>query len=397
MRTAVLAALAVGLACAPGAAASVPEIHAHRGGALAFGAPVVPENSMPAFRRAAAIGGGEGFWLELDAVVSSDGVPFVIHDSTLDRTTDCTGNVLDTPAAVIEACRIDKVGVSATLVDAPPSPVVRVPRLSEVLAFARERGLPVNVEIKRIPGDPGYLPGDTAFATAVTEAIRTAALDPAKVIVQSFDPTNLDTARAVLPGVRTSFLTLAQANEGAPAVAARRGYEWVSPGGVPSAAFLAQARAAGLKVVPYTLNTPDAVRAAAAAGVDALITDDVPMARRALGLPELTPSAPVARRPTPARLELPRRTLRQVLARGGLPVRLVARRAARATVTFRLGALEVAQGVIRIRGRGRRAALIRLSTRGRRALAQRRDARLTVTAVIDGERRRVRTVMLRRL
>lgn len=396
MRRAALAVLVTGLASAPTAAAAVPEIHAHRGGALAFGAPVVPENSMPAFHRAAAIGGGQGFWLELDAVVSSDGVPFVIHDSTLDRTTDCAGNVLDTPAAVIEACRIDKVGVSATLVDAPPTPAVRVPRLSEVLAFAKQRGLPVNVEIKRIPGDPRYLPGDTTFATAVTETIRAAALDPAKVIVQSFDPSNLDTARTVLPDVRTSFLTLAQANEGAPAFAASRSYEWVSPGGVPSAAFLAQARGAGLKVVPYTLNTPDEVRAAAVAEVDALITDDVPMARRALGLPDLTlPPAP--RTPTRARLELPRRTLRQVLDRGGLPVRLVARRAARATVTFRLGRLEVAAGAIRIRGAGRRQVLIRLGARGRRALARRRDARLTVTAVLDGERRRVRTLTLRRL
>jgi len=396
---AILAVLLTGLSLTPPATAATPAIHAHRGGALAFGKPVVPENSMPAFRNAAMIGGGAGFWLELDAVVSSDGVPFVIHDSTLDRTTDCTGNVLETPAAVIEACRIDKLGVSTTLVDAPAEPAVRVPRLSEVLAFAKERGLPVNVEIKRIPGDPGYLPGNTAFATAVAETIKAAALDPAKVIVQSFDPRNLDTARAVLPDVRTSFLTLAQANEGAPAFAALRGYEWVSPGGVPSAAFLAQARELGLKVVPYTLNTPDEVRAAAAAGVDAFITDDVPMARRALGLPDVI--APAAPAPAPgrraSRIELPRRTLSQILRRDSIPARLVAVRASRAQVAFRLGQLVVARGVIRIGGRGRRAALIRLTTRGRRALARRRRATVTFTSVIDGRRARVRTLTLRRL
>jgi len=79
------------------AAIAAPAIHTHRGGALPFGKPVVPENSMPAFRNAAKIGGSDDFWLELDAVVSSDGVPFVIHDSTLDRTTDCSGSVLETP------------------------------------------------------------------------------------------------------------------------------------------------------------------------------------------------------------------------------------------------------------------------------------------------------------
>jgi glycerophosphoryl diester phosphodiesterase len=387
----VVAALAV----APAAAAATPAIHAHRGGALAFGKPVVPENSMPAFRNAAVIGGTSGFWLELDAVVSSDGVPFVIHDSTLDRTTNCAGAVTATPAATIDACRIDKLGVSETLVDAPSEPVVRVPRLTEVLAFAKERELPVNIEIKNIPGDPGYVPGDPAFATAVTETIKAAGLDPAKVIIQSFDPTNLDTARTVLPGVRTSFLTLAQANEVDPAFAAIRGYEWVSPGGIPSAAFFAQNSSFGLKVVPYTLDTPAEVQAAAAAGVEALITDDVPMARRALGLPDLPlPSPPAA---TPASLRVLYTTIGRALRLNGIALRLVAGGPARARISLRLRRLVVARGTISLGAAGGRTARIRLTAAGRRALARRRVARLTVTATINGRRAGVRAVTLRRL
>jgi glycerophosphoryl diester phosphodiesterase len=49
-----------------------------------------------------------------------------------------------------------------------------------------------------------------------------------------------------------------------------------------SAAYVRLAHSRGLRVVPYTIDTRRAVRAVAAAGVDALITDDPTMARRAL-------------------------------------------------------------------------------------------------------------------
>jgi glycerophosphoryl diester phosphodiesterase len=58
-----------------------------------------------------------------------------------------------------------------------------------------------------------------------------------------------------------------------------------------------QAHGLGLKVVPWTIDTPDGIRGAAAAGVDALITNDPVMAKRALGLPVGPP--PAARRPPP--------------------------------------------------------------------------------------------------
>jgi glycerophosphoryl diester phosphodiesterase len=371
MRSLVVSLLCL-LALAP-AAAAAPTIHAHRGGALEFGKPVLPEDAMPAFRATAEIA---GTWLELDTVVSADGVPVVIHDSTLDRTTDCAGNVLNTPVAEIDKCRIDKLGVSETLVDAPLTPPVRVPRLAEVLAFAAERGLGVNVEIKRIPGDPGYVPGDSGFAQKVMEVVKAAALDPQRLIVQSFDPSNLDVAAQALPGVQLSFLTLAQANEGAPEFAASRGYHWVSPGGVPSASFMQRARSLGRKVVPYTLNDEADVKAAAAVGVDAIITDDPLMARRALGLPELPQPAGFAA--PPPEVVIPRQSRRAVLRAGALRVRT----STRVRVSVRLRRLIVARGTA-----GPGAARLRLTRYGRRALARRRVVRLTV--VVDGVPRRL--------
>ena len=62
---------------------------AHRGFASHF-----PENTMPAFSN--AIGAGADA-IEMDVQVSSDGVLFCIHDTTVDRTTESTGTVFSTP------------------------------------------------------------------------------------------------------------------------------------------------------------------------------------------------------------------------------------------------------------------------------------------------------------
>ena len=111
--------------------------------------------------------------------------------------------------------------------------------------------------------------------------------------MQSFYPPNLDVAAARLPGADLSYLTLAASPSDVP-LAQSKGYEWVSPSGVPSADYVARAHAAGVRVAPYTLDTAAGVRAAATNGVDAVITNDPVLARRALGRPD-----PLAREAQP--------------------------------------------------------------------------------------------------
>ncbi len=93
-------------------ASASPYVHAHRGGSLETGqgrcsGRSTPENSMPAFRAAAR----RGFVLELDVKLSADRRPVVIHDATLDRTTDCEGRVDSlTLAQLRKDCEIDLLG-----------------------------------------------------------------------------------------------------------------------------------------------------------------------------------------------------------------------------------------------------------------------------------------------
>ena len=279
---AVLLALTV-VAVTEGVALAAPELHAHRGGSVLGGVPTYPENTMPAFRNAAK----NGWVLELDVKITSDGQPVVIHDVTVDRTTVCTGRVVDMTLAQVLACPTDVLG-------SPGSPVgsaatdkrILVPRLSDVLNLLKKTGAVANIEIKNVPTDDDFDPTDR-FAQIVAGAIQASKVPAGQVIVQSFWPPNLDVIETHFGGrIATSLLTLNQMNAGGPALAVARSYEWVSPEYSPQPdllpALVAEAHALGRKVVPWTLDDPTSVKAAAAAGVDAIITDDPVMASAAL-------------------------------------------------------------------------------------------------------------------
>lgn len=283
MRPAVLLAIIVSLVTAATAAAAQPVIHAHRGGSVVDGVPTYAEETMPAFRHAWL---REGAVLELDVKLTRDRVPVVIHDDTLDRTTDCSGPVSAVDVAGYKACRGDVLGSGANTAPAPRPQ--KVATLEEVLAFARDTGATLNLEIKNMPTDNDFEP-TRAYADRVLDVVLASGFPADRLIVQSFWPPNLDVAADRMPGVELSLLTLQQMNEGAPEFAEARGYHWVSPAWPVSEAWVQRAHGHGLKVVPFTLNRPEQVVEAARLGVDALITDDVVMARRALGRAEPAP------------------------------------------------------------------------------------------------------------
>jgi glycerophosphoryl diester phosphodiesterase len=279
MRALVLAAVLTAAATAATAQAATPQIHAHRGGTVVNGKPTYAEESLDAYRSAAA----NGFVFEVDAKLTSDGIPVAIHDATLDRTTNCTGEVRSFTLAALKGCRDDVLGSpGGGLATRTVSPRGRIATIAEVLELARLTGAGVNLEIKNLPTDPDWDP-TFAYADKVMDVVEAAGLTRSQLLIQSFIPGNLDAAKRNLRGVRTSLLTF-PAGPGEIASAVDNGYTWLSPQWPFTAAFVRDAHRAGKLVAPYTINERADVRAAARAKVDALITDDPLMAAGALGL-----------------------------------------------------------------------------------------------------------------
>jgi glycerophosphoryl diester phosphodiesterase len=158
-------------------------VFAHRGGAK-----LAPENTIVALDNGMSLG-SDGF--EIDTQLSADGIPVVIHDQTLERTTDRTGPVRSLSAA--ELAKIDA-GFHFEIEGAHPfrGQGIGVPRLDEVLA--RYPNARVIVEMKG---------GQPELARAVATVIKKAgALE--RTCVGSFYQGSIDAIRAEHPDVTTS-------------------------------------------------------------------------------------------------------------------------------------------------------------------------------------------------
>jgi glycerophosphoryl diester phosphodiesterase len=269
MPTRLAVALAAALVLAPTAFAAVPQIHAHRGGTVLDGKARFAEESLAAYKNAAR----NDFILEVDAKLTEDGVPVAIHDATLDRTTNCTGEVRTFTLAELAGCRTDF----------PAGRPARIITIRSLLGYARKAGPTVNLEIKNVPTDPDY-DSTPAYANRVMDAVIASRIPRSRLIVQSFIPANLDVAAQRLPGVATSLLSLQAINEPYLQIAFDNDYDIISPEWPVSADYVRRAHGNGLDVIPFTLDSAADVRAARGAKVDELITDDPLMAARAMGL-----------------------------------------------------------------------------------------------------------------
>lgn len=151
-----------------------------------------PENTMAAFRRAVEFGCTS---LEIDVVLSGDGDIVVLHDITVDRTTDGRGFAEDMTAAAI--CALD-----AGSKFHPSFAGERVPLLSEVLAFAQEEGVGLHCEIKELGNE------DALIARLAELLGDTGAMD--WFVAISFDHQQLAKAKTAISGLRTEGITHAR-------------------------------------------------------------------------------------------------------------------------------------------------------------------------------------------
>jgi len=225
---------------------------AHRGACLR-----APEDTLAAFRLAMALG-ADG--VELDAKLTLDGAVAIIHDPTLDRTTDGTGPVSARTRAELKA-------LDAGSSFSPEFAGERIPILDEVFAELGAKSL-INVEMTNYASPRDSLP------ERVVELVFTFGLE-SRVLLSSFNPFALRTARRLAPDLPLGFLL----GPGQP-LWMRALFPRISPhesyhlhDTLITEGAARRAHRAGRKFIPWTVNDPDRIRWLLKQGADAIITD----------------------------------------------------------------------------------------------------------------------------
>ncbi|MFD0142432.1 MULTISPECIES: glycerophosphodiester phosphodiesterase [unclassified Streptomyces] len=224
---------------------------AHRGASS-----LAPENTMVAQEVGRRSGAD---YIENDVQLSQDGVPYLMHDATVDRTTNGSGDI-----TTLRSAQLDRLDAGSWF--APVFTGVRVPTLAAQLADLRSRGGNLLLEIKR---------ADTREqVAAVVDVVETQRMTD-RVLVQSFDPRHLRWVHELAPGLPLALLRstldpdpvavaeelhLASYNPGGPALETRPG-------------IVADLHRAGVATWVWTVDTADRWNRYEQYGVDGIITN----------------------------------------------------------------------------------------------------------------------------
>jgi glycerophosphoryl diester phosphodiesterase len=279
--------------------ASAFDLQGHRG---ARG--LAPENTLQGFAAALAVGVTT---LELDTGVTKDGVVVIHHDRRLnpDIARGPDGRWVEAPAPLLHELNFAElrgydVGrlrpgskTAEQFPEQEPADGARVPRLAELFDLVEKSGnasVRFNIETKLSPQAPEETLAPEPFALALIAEIRKAGMEE-RASIQSFDWRTLRVVEREAPAIATVYLTGRRREGSQPeAVHAAGGRIW-SPNHLEmDSAALVEARALGLRVIPWTVNEPIAVELMLDLGVDGLITDfpdrvRAQMQRRGLPLP----------------------------------------------------------------------------------------------------------------
>jgi glycerophosphoryl diester phosphodiesterase len=232
-----------------------PRYAAHRGaGKLA------PENTLAAMR----VGFEHGYrMVEFDVKLSADGVSFLLHDDTLERTTDARG-----PADALTWKELSQLDAGSW--HSPAYAGERIPTFAAVAQWAIANGVACSVEIKPMPGKESMT--GTAVTLEAQKLWRDAAVPP---LLSSFSEESLVAARNAAPDLPRALLLekiprdWRERLSRLDCVAIDPDYRELS------SEITTAAREAGYKMMTYTPNDPRVVAKLVAWGVDTIITDAI--------------------------------------------------------------------------------------------------------------------------
>ena len=304
--------LAIVLAFAAGPALAL-DLQGHRG---ARG--LLPENTLPAFERALALGVTT---LELDIAITSDGVLVIHHDQTLnpDITRDASGRFLEQrgPAihsltwAQLQTYDVGRIKPGTDYARQFPDQVAlegtRIPRLVDLFDLVKRSGndkVLFAIETKLHPEKPNETLAPDPFARRVVDEIRKAGMATRSQVL-SFDWRTLQVVQKIAPEIPTVYLSIQRrfdnigANQSGPSawtagvsydqhgsvprmIKAAGGGIWSAYFGDLNAQLVKEAHAIGLKVLAWTVNDPVIMERTLDYGIDGLITDRPDLARKVL-------------------------------------------------------------------------------------------------------------------
>ena len=221
-------------------------VTAHRGASHA-----APENTLSAM--AAAVEAGAEF-AELDVRLTADGQVVLMHDRTLDRTTNGTGDLWDFSMDELRA--LEAGSWFSEEFDGEP-----IPTLREVMRFAKGQ-LKLNIEIKTSREEP-------AIAAAVVDIIRSEECG-ADCMVTSFSREIVEEVKRIAPEIRTGFIF----GEDYPDDVFDGNWDLLSCyHEVVDSAFVARAKQSGKSVHVWTVDERDLMLRLIRLGIDGIISN----------------------------------------------------------------------------------------------------------------------------
>ncbi|MGF6354578.1 glycerophosphoryl diester phosphodiesterase [Paenibacillus sp. 4624] len=220
---------------------------------------IAPENTMAAFNM--AMERPEVQWMELDVQLSRDGVPVVIHDFTLERTTNGKGRVKDTDWSVLKQ-------LDAGSWKGKNYTGERIPSLSELLDRSCGK-VRLNIELKT-QGD--MYPG---LPAAVIHEIRKRHMQH-DVVITSFEPAALVEVKKLAPELETGLIIDAKPGD-LLAVLQQMHCTFLSIGYTNvDKALMNEMNAAGIRVMAWTVDDKASMKKLAAIDPDVMICTNRP-------------------------------------------------------------------------------------------------------------------------
>ncbi|MGB9154246.1 MAG: glycerophosphodiester phosphodiesterase [Alphaproteobacteria bacterium] len=232
----------------------IPPVIAHRGARNR-----APENTMASFKAAYEDGAK---WIETDVKLTSDGVPILMHDDTLNRTTNGQGCVADMDWDDMQ--NLDAGGWYS-----PAFRGTRVPTLAELLSFAYDTGLRLNLELKPCPG--------RAQATAMVALIEAAKLWPDTApdpLISSFDVESLTIAAQLHPGWPRGLLLDEWRDDWREVVSLTQATTVNMNAAIVTPERIALLREAQKPILVYTVNDATQAKTLLQSGIQAVFSDN---------------------------------------------------------------------------------------------------------------------------